>query len=75
MSNAYAAIPRFGGKRNLPAYYSSVLQVINTLRPMATLRSVATALNAAGFVTPSGLPFTRDRVQAFLRFSAMPAAN
>jgi len=75
MSNAYAAIPRFSGKLNVPAYYTAVLQVINTLRPLATLRTVATALNSAGFTTPSGLPFTRDRVQAFLRFSATPAAN
>jgi hypothetical protein len=75
MSNPYAAIPRFSGKLNVPAYYTSVLHVINTLRPMATLRTVANALNSAGFTTPSGLPFTRDRVQAFLRFSATPAAN
>jgi hypothetical protein len=75
MSNPYAAVPRFGGKLKQPAYYASVLQVIQTLRPMATLRTVANALNSAGFVTPSGLPFTRDRVQAFLRFSATPAAN
>lgn len=75
MSNTYAAIPRFGGKVNVPAYYSAVSQIVNTLRPQATLRTIATALNSAGLTTPTGKFWTRDRVTAFLRFSAIPAAN
>lgn len=61
------AVPQFGGKLNLPAYYESVNSIIQTLRPQATLRLVAAHLTTAGFLSPSGKEWTRERVAAYIR--------
>lgn len=59
--------PTFGGRLNTPQYYSSVDSICRMLRPAATLRTIANHLNAAGFKTPSGLIWDRQRVANYLR--------
>lgn len=61
------ALPKFGGKKNNPAYYASVDSIVGLLRPAATLRTIAEALNTAGFLSPSGLSWTRERVSCYIR--------
>jgi hypothetical protein len=61
------AIPKFGGKRNALDYYSAVNTIIRTLRPQATLRVIAQHLAANGFLTPSNLVWTRERVATYIQ--------
>lgn len=61
------AKPEFGAKKMLPEYYTTVNSIIAVLRPVATLRVMAEHLNNAGLSTPSGLPFDRQRLAAYLR--------
>jgi hypothetical protein len=61
------AVPQFGGRLNVPAYYESVNSIIQTLRPHATLRVIAAHLSTAGFLTPSGKEWSRERVAAYIR--------
>jgi hypothetical protein len=65
--SALHATPRFGGKLNNPAYYDSVSGVIRVLRPASSLRIIANHLNKAGFQTPSGLVWNRERVANYIR--------
>jgi hypothetical protein len=74
-TNNYAAVPAFGKKVCVPEFYTAVSRIIATLRPLATRRTIAAALNKAGFTTAQGLTWTPDRVTAFVRFSAVPVTN
>lgn len=60
------ARPSFGGRQNVTLYYESVSKVIQVLRPTATLRVIADHLNSAGFLTPSSLPWTKQRVATYI---------
>jgi hypothetical protein len=73
MLTQHAAIPQFGGKLDTAAYYDAVTSIIKVMRPMATLRTVADHLKLAGFVTPSGLTWNRERLANFLRSTAVTA--
>lgn len=59
--------PQFGGRRKTPDWYLQVNSVIRTLREYSTLRTICVHLNAQNFTTPSGLPWTRDRLSAYLK--------
>jgi hypothetical protein len=59
--------PSFGGKLNNPTYYTKLNTILRELRPMASLRTIAQHLNAAGHLSPSGLVWTRDRVANYVR--------
>jgi hypothetical protein len=61
------AAPGFGSKLKTPDYYSQVGDIISVLRGHSTLRTIAAHLTAQGFTTPTGLPFTRDRLATFLK--------
>ena len=61
------AAPGFGSKLKNDEYYSQVQSIIAVLRGRSTLRTIALALNEQGFTTPTGLPFTRDRLATFLK--------
>lgn len=61
------ARPQFGAHKMQPAYYSQVAAFAQSLRPTKTLRQIAEMLNAAGYRSPTGLPFDRQRVANFMR--------
>lgn len=61
----------FGGKRMTPDYYQAVNRIIRTLRPVASLRTLADHLNQAGYQTPTGLSWDRDRLSNYLRTTAI----
>lgn len=63
----YDARPAFSAPRKSPAYYADVSAIIRTLRPMASLKTMAHHLNSAGLKTPSGNDWTRDSVSNFAR--------
>lgn len=71
----YIAQPKFGAKRMVPEFYFAIDSVVNTLRPYATLRTIADALNKAELPTPSGLLWNKDRLAAYLRPSAVSKIN
>lgn len=73
MLTSHAATPQFGGKLNTAAYYDSINSIIKVMRPMATLRTVASHLNTAQFLTPSGLTWNRERLANYLRSTAITA--
>lgn len=60
------ARPQFGGRQNVSQYYEALTSVIQVLRPTATLRVIAAHLNAAAFLTPTGKPWTKERVATFI---------
>lgn len=68
---ALLATPRFGGPRNVPSYYSDLNSIVRVLRPVSTLRTIATHLNVQGFQTPSGLEWTRERLANYLHTAAV----
>jgi len=74
VSNQYAISPSFGGKLQSAEYYVGVNAIIATLRKMATIRTIADHLNRAGFVTPTGLSWTKDRLANYLRSTSVVAA-
>jgi hypothetical protein len=59
--------PSFGGRLKAPDYYESIDSILKLLRPVASLRVMAQHLANAGFTSPSGLPWTRERVAYYLR--------
>lgn len=61
------AKPAFGGRRKTPEFYESVNSICRTLREYSTLRTICRHLNEQNFTTPAGLPWTRDRLSAYLR--------
>lgn len=69
----HKAVPAFGSRLNTQPYYDSLNAIIATLRPATTLRTIADHLNSAGFTTPSGKPFTRERVANYLQSTAASA--
>lgn len=75
MLNQYAIPPSFGGKLQSPAYYSGVNSIVATLRTMTTIRTIAEHLNRAGFTTPTGLSWTKDRLANYLRSTAIVAVD
>jgi hypothetical protein len=70
----YNARPAFGSRRCIPAYYEAIGSVLTVLRPIATLQTIAHHLNNAGFSTPTGKPWTKQRVATYLRGAEIPAA-
>jgi hypothetical protein len=70
MLNQYPATPAFGGKLQSPEFYSGVNSIIGTLRKVATLRTIAEALNQAGFATPAGLSWNKGRLANYLGSTA-----
>ena len=61
------ARPAFGGRLHQPEFYANVSAIVAFLRPTETLRTIANHLNTAGFKTPSGLDWTRERVAVYIR--------
>lgn len=61
------AAPGFGQRLHTADYYSAIKAMLGVLRPLSSLRTIADHLNRQGFSTPTGLPFTRDRVATFIR--------
>jgi hypothetical protein len=70
MSTLYAK-PGFGTPKMAPAYYEQIDGIIRVLRPMSTLRIIATHLTNAGFRTPNGLSWDRQKVATYLRHRAI----
>jgi hypothetical protein len=68
--STYQAVPAFGARHRTPDFYAKINAILAILRPAATLRVCAAHLNAAGFTTPSGKPFTRERVATYLKSTA-----
>jgi hypothetical protein len=66
MSQAYARPPGFGTKLCVDDYYTRVEAIISTLRPTASRAVISQHLNRAGFVTPRGLPWDRQRLANFM---------
>ena len=65
--NSFKAAPAFAGRHNTPEYYTMVSSILSVLRGKSTLRTQADHLNGAGFLTPSGMPWTRTRVADYIR--------
>ena len=61
------AKPGFGTPKMEPAYYEMCDSIVRTLRPMATLRTIAQHLTSAGFRTPNGHSWDRQKVATYLR--------
>ncbi len=61
------ARPQFGGKVNVPAFYTEVSAVINSMRGKSTLRAICHMLNAMGHRTPRGLEWNKTRLTGFMR--------
>lgn len=68
-------MPQFGAKLKPAQYYTTVRDIYNTLRPVASLRVISQHLNAANLTTPTGLPFNRVRLANFIRGSAPASAT
>jgi hypothetical protein len=64
-------IPGFGQKLMNDDYFVAVNSIIAVLRPHSTLRTIAGALAQQGFTTPSGLPFTRERLASYLKMNKL----
>ena len=67
MPEQLIAPPRFGGRVNVPAYYSAVRGIWNAMRNTHTLREICHMLNASGYRTPRNLEFNKTRLTGFLR--------
>lgn len=67
MAHAYASRPGFGVRLCTDEYYLRVDAIIATLRNTASRSVIASHLNRAGFQTPRGLPFDRQRLGNYLR--------
>lgn len=61
------ARPAFGAPRKSERYYADCSAIIRTLRPMASLKTIAQHLNSAGLKTPTGNDWTRDAVSNYAR--------
>lgn len=59
--------PAFGERHQDAAYYRDVFDIIDIFRITSTLRETADTLNCLGMLTPTGLPWTRMRVNNFIR--------
>ena len=67
MTQAYARAPGFGTPLRSDDYYQKINAIIAVLRPTATRAVMAQHLNRAGFTTPRGLPFNRQRLGNVMR--------
>lgn len=65
--DATNAVPKFSGRRKTDDYYSKVTGIIRILRDKAPLSIIAAHLNSQGMTTPTGLPFTRDRLKRYIK--------
>ena len=61
------ARPAFASKKMQPDYYVQIQSFIKSLQSTKTLRQIADLLNQAGYRTPSGLPFDRQRAANIMR--------
>ena len=61
------AVPKFGGRKKPDEYYMQVNSIIRVLRGYSTLRTIADALNAQQFKTPSDKEWNRDRLASYLK--------
>lgn len=61
------ARPGFGTKKMLPIYYSQIDGIVRVLRPVCTLRVIAQHITQAGFKTPNGHVFDRQKLSTYLR--------
>lgn len=61
------AIPAFGKPLKTPDYYSVIDEIVSTLRPFSTLRTVANHLNSLGLRTPSDREWHRMHVANYIR--------
>lgn len=61
------ARPAFASKKMQPAYYAQITAYVQSLQPTKTLRQIADLLNQAGYRSPTGLPFDRQRVANIMR--------
>lgn len=59
--------PQFGGRLKTDAYYTTILNILRILKGKSSLRIMAMHLNSQGLTTPTGLPFTRDRLVRFMK--------
>jgi hypothetical protein len=69
------ASPAFGGRLKSPDYYEQVNSIIRVLRGHSTLRVIAQHLNEQLFTTPSGKPWDRSRVSAYLKANDINETN
>lgn len=67
MSDALRSRPGFGQRLMQPSYYEKVDTICRALKPMGTLREIASHLAQAGLKTPAGRDWDRQRVAAYLR--------
>jgi len=61
------ATPAFHGKLRTPEFYANITRIIRAGGRITRLRTHAERLNALGLTTPSGLPWTKERVRNFIR--------
>lgn len=67
MLERFQTRPRFGGKLLSAEFYSQLDSVILSMRPHTTQRAIANRLNELSLTTPTGLPFNRNRLAAYIR--------
>lgn len=65
--DATNACPAFGGRLKQPQYYEQISNIVRILKGKSTLRTISQHLNSQGFLTPTGLPFTRDRLVRYIK--------
>lgn len=68
--NAYISKPAFASKLRTAEFYQMVNSSIATLRPVATLQTIARHLNEQGWTTPSGLEWNKGRLTNYLQSTA-----
>lgn len=57
----------FGARRKSPRYYDDVVAIVRTLRPTATLNTIAQHLNSLAIKTPMDRSWTKESVSNFAR--------
>jgi hypothetical protein len=75
MSISTPVRPKFGGKLKSDAYFKAVNSVIALLRPYSTLKTISEHLNSQHLTTPTGLPWTKQRVATYLRSNDINSTN
>jgi hypothetical protein len=60
------ARPAFAGKIRTEGYYTLLNQAIQALRYTVPNSVIASRLNALGITSPRNLPWTRQRIAAYL---------
>lgn len=66
MLNAQAR-PAFASKKMQPDYYRQIQSFIKSLQATKTLRQIADLLNQAGYRTPTGMLWDRQRAANIMR--------